>query len=344
METAGLNRQITIVGGGLSGLALGLGLRTRGIPVKLHEAGTYPRHRVCGEFISGLGEETIRTLGLAEVLEGACQHCHTAWFVRDRQVFESSLPEPARGISRFLLDHRLSEAFQQAGGRLIERSRILDGDIPGQVWAAGRRRKKGSSWLGLKAHFLDLPMRDGLEMHLGEGAYVGLTPVEDGRVNVCGLFRGPSATSAKGPDRFLESMVERGLGGLASRLRRHEVDRGSFQGVSALAFGPVAAGTAGCRIGDAHSLIPPFTGHGMAMAFQSAESVLPHLEAYAHGALEWPAAVIACQQSLVKRFDRRLQMASRLHPFLMGSVAQTVLGWGGRIGCLPFQTLYRAVR
>src|ERR1035441_4912314 len=34
----------------LLGLTLGIGLRQRGIPVTVLEAGHYPRHRVCGEF------------------------------------------------------------------------------------------------------------------------------------------------------------------------------------------------------------------------------------------------------------------------------------------------------
>ena len=45
---------IEIVGGGLAGLSLGLALRQQDIPVTLFEAGSYPRHRVCGEFITGL--------------------------------------------------------------------------------------------------------------------------------------------------------------------------------------------------------------------------------------------------------------------------------------------------
>ena len=45
-------RAVTIIGGGLAGLTLGIGLRQRGVPVTISEAGDYPRHRVCGEFIS----------------------------------------------------------------------------------------------------------------------------------------------------------------------------------------------------------------------------------------------------------------------------------------------------
>ncbi|HZI32692.1 MAG TPA: NAD(P)-binding protein, partial [Candidatus Binatia bacterium] len=49
-------KSITIVGGGLAGLTLGIGLRRRDVPVTILEAGEYPRHRVCGEFISGRGQ------------------------------------------------------------------------------------------------------------------------------------------------------------------------------------------------------------------------------------------------------------------------------------------------
>src|SRR5579883_1488023 len=66
-----VNTPITIVGGGLAGLTLGIGLRQRGVPVTVWEAGHYPRHRVCGEFISGRGQETLARLGLREKLEQA---------------------------------------------------------------------------------------------------------------------------------------------------------------------------------------------------------------------------------------------------------------------------------
>ena len=55
---------ITIIGGGLAGLTLGIALRQRDVPVTLFEAGGYPRHRVCGEFICGNGIEVLRELGL----------------------------------------------------------------------------------------------------------------------------------------------------------------------------------------------------------------------------------------------------------------------------------------
>jgi len=64
-------KPITIVGGGVAGLALGIGLRQRGVPVTLWEAKRYPRHRVCGEFISGRGQRTLVRLGLMEKMRNA---------------------------------------------------------------------------------------------------------------------------------------------------------------------------------------------------------------------------------------------------------------------------------
>ena len=65
---------IEIIGGGLAGLSLGLALRRGGVPVTLHEAGEYPRHRVCGEFITGLDPATRRSRPFPpEVAEKAAQ-------------------------------------------------------------------------------------------------------------------------------------------------------------------------------------------------------------------------------------------------------------------------------
>ena len=61
------SRLIEIIGGGLAGLSLGIALRRAGVPVALHEAGAYPRHRVCGEFIAGLEGSTIERLGLVRL-------------------------------------------------------------------------------------------------------------------------------------------------------------------------------------------------------------------------------------------------------------------------------------
>src|SRR5438270_11857207 len=96
-------RSIEIIGGGLGGLALGLALRRADVPVTLFEAGDYPRHRVCGEFITGLAASTIERLGLGPALSGALLHREVAWFHQGHSVQIQPLPAPAFGLSRHTL-------------------------------------------------------------------------------------------------------------------------------------------------------------------------------------------------------------------------------------------------
>ena len=63
-----VNHPVSIVGGGLAGLSLGINLRRHGIPVHLYETNRYPRHKVCGEFISGSGIASLDRLALTDLL------------------------------------------------------------------------------------------------------------------------------------------------------------------------------------------------------------------------------------------------------------------------------------
>src|SRR5215470_713444 len=99
-------RTITIVGGGLAGLTLGIGLRRHDIPVTIWEAGHYPRHRVCGEFISGRGQETLARLGLCDKLfEAGAITSNTAMFLAGNAKSPARrLSKPALALSRLVLD------------------------------------------------------------------------------------------------------------------------------------------------------------------------------------------------------------------------------------------------
>ena len=137
-SVCGLSETITITGGGLTGLSLAIALRKNGIPAVLHEAGSYPRHRVCGEFISGISQSTLRTLGIGETLADAQQHRSVAWFSGNSLLRENLLPEPALAISRHLLDDRLRQLAEDAGVEIHTGSRMKM--APGQPGHAERVR------------------------------------------------------------------------------------------------------------------------------------------------------------------------------------------------------------
>ncbi|HXR48063.1 MAG TPA: NAD(P)-binding protein, partial [Candidatus Limnocylindrales bacterium] len=188
-------KPITIIGGGLAGLTLGIGLRRQGVPVTVWEAGHYPRHRVCGEFISGHGQDTLARLDLRELLEraGAVSASTAAFFSTALSAPSRSLPARAICLSRFKLDHALAGEFKKLGGELREGQRWREGEFgEGIVRATGRRARtaeSGSRWFGLKVHAGNVELAADLEMHVSPRGYVGLCRVEGGAVNVCGLFR-----------------------------------------------------------------------------------------------------------------------------------------------------------
>jgi flavin-dependent dehydrogenase len=334
-----MSGEIKIIGGGLAGLSLGLALRRAGIPVTLHEAGTYPRHRVCGEFITGLAPSTIKRLGLQPMLADALRHREVAWFLNDQSARIQRLPSPALGLSRYRLDARIADAFVAAGGVLHVNSRVTDlHPAPSRVFATGRRRAP-SPWLGLKVHVRALRLERELELHLGTDAYVGLAQVEEGAVNVCGLFR-RLPIRHRGSNLLLAYLRASGLNELAARLDQAQIEEATFSAVAALAFDRRVTPANRVCLGDTCAMIPPFTGNGMAMAFQSAELALDPLIAFARGELAWTAACRTIHAALRGQFRLRLASASALHPFLLRPRPQRWLAALNRVRLIPFTPLY----
>ena len=336
-------RPIEILGGGLAGLSLGLALQRAGIPTTIFEAGHYPRHRVCGEFIAGLKERTIETLGLREILADARQHYSVNWYRRDRLVRYQTLANPAIALSRYALDARLAETFEKAGGQLKTGSRISDKTTPpGRIYATGRKRVS-SEWLGLKLHVRGFTLASDLEFHLGNQAYVGLCGIENQEVNVCGLFHLQHGLAVTRSSALLRYMTETGLEALAARIAAAQIDEASFSAVAGLNFERPKGVPDRIYLGDAYAMIPPFTGNGMAIAFQSAECALSPLVAWAKQECEWSQVVAVVSTALRQRFSRRLTLASRLHPFLLSPGPQSLFDVANRTGLLPLRTIANAV-
>ncbi|GAB4178782.1 MAG: hypothetical protein Fur0032_19370 [Terrimicrobiaceae bacterium] len=243
-----------------------------------------------------------------------------------------------------MLDGRLKDLAVAAGCRIREGEVSAESAAGvGTVWCAGRR-KAASHFIGLKTHYDGLPLDADLEMHLGRGGYVGLSRVENGRVNVCGLFRSGAATGREGRplDRALRAT---GLSLLADRLREaREVD-GAACAVSGFACGwQMAPAAPVIAAGDAVAMIPPFTGNGMSMAFESAESVLPLVMDYVGGRMPWDQARRVSGKEQLDRFRNRMLWAGALHPWLLHPLGRKSLGLAARARLLPINWLFLRLR
>lgn len=333
---------IEIVGGGLAGLSLGLILRQAGVPTTIYEAGEYPRHRVCGEFISGLDLTLLSRFPLHSTFARARLHRHMTWFHRDRPLGQRLLPTSVHAISRHTLDASLAAAFVAAGGNLVTRSRVdLAERRAGRIFATGRHPRTNSPWLGLKCHVRAFPVADGLEFHLGDGAYVGLCPVEDGWINVCGLFRRRSIDAVRRETALVAYLHACGLDTLARRLGVGEPRPDSTCAVAGFDFESSPHEENDVQLGDAWTVIPPFTGDGMAMAFTSAALAAEPLISWAHNRTSWTATRAQIRQRLRRRFRPRLAWARLLHPFLLNPAGQYSLAAGFRSRLVPIGLLYR---
>lgn len=318
-------KSICISGGGLTGLSLAIGLRQAGVPVELHEAGSYPRHRVCGEFISGVSQETLENIGIELCLEDAHRHHAFSWYREDRVLRHGRLTEPALAISRHRLDDRLQTMANQLGAAIHTNSRLTDRmNEVGFVKASGRIPSRGP-WVGLKAHVRDLDVRTELEMHTGPHGYLGITEVEDGWFNVCGLFRNDRSIKAKHEELLIEHVHRNGNHNLARSLKQGTWRDGSFSAVAGFQLGHQKPVEGILSLGDSHSIIPPFTGNGMSMAFQSVEIALPDLVHYAHEELHWTHVVANVRRNLGKAFRIRLAASRWLHPFLFCGSSRPLL-------------------
>jgi flavin-dependent dehydrogenase len=163
------------------------------------------------------------------------------------------------------------------------------------------------SWFGLKLHLEDAGTIDGrVELHLFDGGYAGLAPIEAGRVNLCLLVRCAALRAAGSPDRLLAERV------LANPAARRSIDSprpcSRWHSVGPLGFGPRRAAAAGALfVGDSAGTIDPFCGQGVSHALCGAELAAPFAIAAAErGGLDERAA-----RAYQRRWSRALAGTTR---------------------------------
>jgi len=111
------------------------------------------------------------------------------------------------------MDALLAGHFCDLAGELRQNERWRE-DLAreGVICANGRRvqaRERGWRWFGLKVHARNVPVAADLEMYGSANGYVGITRLNDGEFNVCGLFRRPAAARGVRPSSVAETSVRR---------------------------------------------------------------------------------------------------------------------------------------
>lgn len=335
-----------IIGGGLAGCSTAAQLAQSGHDVLLLEKATYPRHKLCGEFLSPEVQSSLRTLEvLDEVRElGAAPMTRARLTGPDGTAVENALPGTALGLSRYRLDEllferacawgaegrpgtkvtavagSLDEGFAvTAAGETIEARLVLG--------AYGRRGvldrtlerpflQQHSPYVAFKAHYTgDLDaIADTIEVHAAPGGYCGIGPVEDNRANVCWIGRTDALKDAGGtPTAMLEdALYDNAV--LRERLRGWTRASERFEAVSQVPLMPKRQFVDDvCMVGDAAGMIAPLCGDGMAMALSAADLVAPLADDLLSDRRSGPEFKMAYKSQWSNRFGRRLRIGRWVH-------------------------------
>lgn len=299
---------VAIVGAGPAGSTLAALLARRGLDVALIDRDRFPRDKVCGEFLSFDALPILEHLGVATELDRhrapAIDRCRV---VGRRHIYEFTFPTPARGVSRLLLDDLLcrtaltSGAGDWTGWTAVQidpdRRRVFlqrgedEATIQARLlvgawgrWgrfdahlARGFVRDRSHRHFGFKRHYRpQMPADGAIDLYSFRSGYLGVSAVEGGLTNICGLVHADRLTGLKGRwDAFVEAIRNE-----EPRLDRlyetHDPAHEDFLSSEPVIFRPRSPVEQGIlMIGDASGIVDPLTGNGMAMAIQSAVLAAP---------------------------------------------------------------------
>lgn len=293
--------EILVLGGGVAGCAVSIALARKGRSVTLFEREPAPRHKVCGEFLSGEALEDLHALGIDVASLGAVPVRHVR-LAAARRAAEAPLPFPAASLTRKTLDTALIAEAIAAGvkveqGRSVEslsrsssdawQATLDDGsthESAAVFLATGKhdlrghtRPKDPQQWVAFKMYFRLSPaqtaqLAGASELMLYPGGYGGIQPVEDGIANLCCVVqRRYLPQGANRWESFLAKM-KKDCPHLSMRLAGAEPLLDKPIAITHIPYGYIRRTTdygVYC-IGDQAAVIPSFTGDGISIALHTA--------------------------------------------------------------------------
>ena len=289
---------VIIIGGGLAGLTSAIHLSKSGIKITLIEKNEFPKHKVCGEYISNEVLPYFKWLGIdiSHLKPSIISKMELS--TSKGTMISGDLPLGGFGISRYELDYYLSQKAIQNGCQIIQdtvtdiqfiedefvistmdnlelKSRITIG-------AFGKRSNidqklnrnfilKNSPWLAVKAHYSgDFPSNL-VGLHNFKGGYCGVSKVENDKINICYLADYETFKQYKNIEEFQLKIV-----------RKNPHLKKVFDNCTLLFEKPLTISQISFEkkdtvenhilmIGDTAGLIHPLCGNGMAIAIHSAK-------------------------------------------------------------------------
>jgi len=309
-EVGGVDWDVVVVGAGPAGAMSAVLLAQRGRRVLLVDHARFPRDKVCGCCINPVAMGVLEAAGLRGLLERAgAVTLRSVRLAVGRISVDIPLPGGA-ALSRRTLDAAMVRAAMERGAAFLPGTsarlsnpadagrravllrsggkiatvgarvvlacdglpgRLLDQE-PDAEWIIDRQGRIGVATILPTGSASCEPGR--IYMAVGNGGYVGLVRLEDGRVDLAAALDGGQCRQVGGPGKLVERILAdsgfvqvQGCGGAHYQgtplLTRRRRTPGAWRVLA---------------VGDACGYVEPFTGEGIGWAMVSAAAVVGVVE------------------------------------------------------------------
>ena len=298
MQDSNLDSEIVIIGGGLAGLTSAIHLTKMGRKVVVVEKNSYPKHKVCGEYISNEILPYFDWLGIDIEALQPTKITQLQFSSESGRSISAKLPLGGFGVSRYTLDYALYLKALSQNCEILEDQvnevifiedffevHLLSGKIltaKAVLAGFGKRSnidvklnrsflQKKSPWLAVKSHYKGNFSADVVGLHNFKGGYCGVSKIENNIINICYIVNFKSFKKYKNIAEFQQKIV------CQNPHLKNILDKSTPVFEKPLSISQICFDKKEnvenhiLMMGDTAGLIHPLCGNGMAMAVHSAK-------------------------------------------------------------------------
>jgi flavin-dependent dehydrogenase len=300
---------VAVIGGGLAGLSLSIDLKKRGYNVVVIEKGNYPRHKVCGEYISMESYNYLHTICPALSKIELPKITHFKLTSTGKAEFNALFDLGGFGISRYLLEELLFTEAKKNGVIFMLNTKARDISFcPSEKTytiktnnaiiksflvcnSSGRKSNletiekpnhfAGTNYIGIKYHVNLNRNKNLIEIHNFPGGYCGVSNIEENKSCICYIVNSEKLKRANNSIPELENRFlfkNKNLKKIFNNAEFLFKEPVTISGINFLIKKPVSEHS--FFIGDSAGCIAPITGNGMSIALRSASILAHNIDGY----------------------------------------------------------------
>ena len=338
---------LVIIGGGPAGTSAAISAVRQGASVLLLERGRFPRHKVCGEFVSAESLSLLKDLldlQHTALIQDAIRIPRARLFL-DGRILRATVDPPAASIPRFDLDAALWHSAESAGVDARQQVTVqsVAGSGPFRIVTAGEGFEtralinasgrwsnlnlataengvRHEKWLGVKAHFAESMSgktpEPSVDLYFFEGGYCGVQPVAlsgensgTARMNASAMVRADVASSL--PEVFAQHPA------LRDRSRNWTLLSDPVSTSPLIFRQPQPEREGVLMAGDAAGFVDPFVGDGISLALRSGSLAALSLKSFFAGEASLPDAVRRYSQAYKESLLPVFRASSKIRRMLV---------------------------